>query len=264
MVTRWILHVISIFLLAALLTGCGSAPASKPTAIAMPASSTITTSSSPIPTSTQPIPTPTTEFSKYAFPVSIDPGGHYLFYLHGKIIEDQGLPAVSPDYGAYQYQAILEKLAGYGFIVISEVRAKNTDGMEYAKRIAGQVTALLTAGVPAQNITLIGASKGAGIAILVSNLLENQQLNFVIMAICEPDFVEESIHNNTVLYGNILSIYDSTDELAGSCQDLFAFSEGKGISRHDEVVLQVGSGHGILFKPLDEWVLPAVEWAGIP
>ncbi len=38
-------------------------------------------------------------------------------------------------------------------------------------------------------------------------------------------------------------------------------SEGNGLGRHDEIVLQVGTGHGILFKPLDEWVLPTVEWA---
>jgi len=214
--------------------------------------------------SAAPQPSPAFDISKYSFPESIDSTKHYLFYLHGKIIEDQGMPALSPDYGEYEYQAILEKLSSYGFIVISEQRAKNTDSMEYAKRISEQVTNLLNSGVPENNITIVGASKGAGIAIFISHLLENKGLNFVIMAICDPATVEELKQNEISLYGNVLSIYDSTDELAGSCQELFSFSEGKGISKHNEIVLNVGTGHGILFKPLDAWIMPVIQWARKP
>src|SRR5574342_264812 len=130
---------------------------------------------------------PGTDLSEYAFPNSIDATKRYMFYLHGKIIEDQGIPAISPQYGEYEYEAILERLSGYGFILISEPRSKNTDGVEYATRITEQIATLLNAGVPAKNITVVGASKGAGIAIYVSHFLENQEVNFVIMAICYPD-----------------------------------------------------------------------------
>ncbi len=217
-----------------------------------------------IPTSTAPQPSPTFDISKFSFPESVDATRHYLFYLHGKIIEDQGMPAISPEYGEYEYKAILEKLSSYGLVVISEQRVKNTDSMEYAKKITEQVTILLKAGVPAKNITIVGASKGAGITIFVSHLLGNAEINYVIMAICDPATVEELKQNGTSLYGNVLSIYDSTDNLAGSCQDLFSFSEGKGISKHNEIVLNVGKGHSILFKPLDEWIIPVIQWAGIP
>jgi len=81
------------------------------------------------------------------------------------------------------------------------------------------------------------------------------------MAICNPEEVEALKQNQTILYGNVLSIYDSVDEYAGSCQELFEMSEGKGIGRYDEIVLNIGTGHGILYKPLDEWLIPAVEWA---
>jgi len=202
--------------------------------------------------------------SDYAFPNSIDSTKQYLFYLHGKIIEDQGIPAISPDFGEYEYGSILEKLGRYGFVVLSEQRPKNTDGVEYASKITEQVTTLLNAGVPAKNITIVGASKGAGIATFVSHLLENKEINFVLMAGCNPDTVEEFRQNQIFLYGNVLSIYDSTDELAGSCQELFSFSAGKGISRYDEVILNVGTGHGILYKPLDEWITPTVQWAREP
>jgi len=253
-------QAIILFLIAFFIAGCGSN---------QNATSTLETASVPqtssIPqASAAPQPSPAFDISKYSFPESIDSTKHYLFYLHGKIIEDQGMPALSPDYGEYEYQAILEKLSSYGFIVISEQRAKNTDSMEYAKRISEQVTNLLNSGVPENNITIVGASKGAGIAIFISHLLENKGLNFVIMAICDPATVEELKQNEISLYGNVLSIYDSTDELAGSCQELFSFSEGKGISKHNEIVLNVGTGHGILFKPLDAWIMPVIQWARKP
>ena len=143
-------------------------------------------SPSPAPTSNTASPKRShpSEFSDYEFPDSIEPAKQYLFYLHGKIIEDQGIPALSPDFGEYEYEAILERLNGYGFVVISEQRPKNTDGVNYARKVAEQITALLDAGVPAKNITVIGASKGAGITIFVSHFLENEEINFVIMAIC--------------------------------------------------------------------------------
>jgi hypothetical protein len=238
--------VLLIFLEAALLTGCGSS-------FSMPH----LLPSTPTPSTTPPI-----FESTYAFPEQIDPGQFYLFYLHGKIIEDQGIPAISPDFGEYQYFEILERLSGYGFDVISEQRSKNTDSLEYANKIASQVKELLAAGVPAKNITLVGASKGAGIVIYVSHLLENEAINFVFLAICHPDTVEAFKQAQIHLYGNVLSIYDSSDVLAGSCQALFEFSEGKGLTRHEEIVLTVGTGHGILFQPLDEWVLPTIHWAG--
>ena len=248
---------ISTSLLAMLiLTGCVTAePVMTPTLVI--ASETLMPTAMPLPSVT---PTAISELSAYAFPASIDPSKQYLFYLHGRIVEDQGLHAVSPDYGEYEYVAILEKFASYDFIVISEQRPKNADGMKYAERVVMQVTELLKAGVPAKNITVVGASKGAGITIKISHLLENEEINFVIMAICNPEEVEALKQNQTILFGNVLSIYDSVDEFAGSCQEIFALSEGKGLARHDEIVLHVGTGHGILYKPLDEWIIPAVEW----
>ncbi len=249
------------FLLAVVcLAGCGSRPGAPVPggATAVPQASSISPASTAQPTS-QPF-----DITRYAFPETVDPTSYYLFYLHGKIIEDQGLPAVSPDYGTYEYPAILEKLSRLGLIVISEQRAENTDALQYAQRLAGQVTRLLNSGVPAKNITVAGASKGGAIAILASNLLENEALNFVLLAACDPASIDALQRNKVSLYGNVLSIYDSADKIAGSCQELFAASAGKGLSRHAEIVLQVGSGHGMLFKPLDEWITPTLRWTGSP
>jgi hypothetical protein len=78
------------------------------------------------------------------------------------------------------------------------------------------------------------------------------------MGICDLANVEELKQNEISLYGDVLSLYDSTEKLAGSCHELFSFSEGKGISRYNEIVLNVGTDHDILFKPLDEWIIPII------
>lgn len=218
--------------------------------------------SSPIHSTALSQPSPTAELTGYEFPDSINPAKRYLFYLHGKIIEDQGIQAVSAVYGEYEYEAILKKLESYGLVIISERRSKNTDIAEYAQRIVRQITLLLNANVPPEYITVVGASKGAYIAATVSHLLKNEKMNFVLLGSCSPDMIEEWKQNQMSLYGNILAIYDSVDyEYAGSCKELYTFSEGKGIARHDEIVLHIGTGHGILYKPLDEWILPTVQWA---
>lgn len=158
-----------LLLFTACMAGCGRAPSTASNLAPALTSPSLTA----IPTVIPSQPVPTSVVAEYAFPASIDPEADYLFYLHGKIIEDQGLPAISPDYGEYEYAAILEALQGYDYVVISEQRAANADGIEYARRVAGQVTMLLVAGVPPEHITVVGASKGAGIAIYVSHTLAN-------------------------------------------------------------------------------------------
>jgi hypothetical protein len=201
--------------------------------------------------------------ARYAFPSTIDSKGRYLFYLHGKIIEDQGLPAVSPDFGEYEYEAILESLGRTGLTVISEQRGKEANPTTWARRIKDQVSALEAAGVSAEHITVVGASKGGYIAALASFVIKDPQLNFVLLGTCYPGMIEEWKGSGMTLYGNVLAIRDETDtEYSGSCEGLFARSEGKGLGRHEQLVLHVGTGHGVLFHPLDEWVGPTLEWAG--
>ena len=132
-----------IILFASFIAGCSSVK-SETTISPTPGISEATPilpTSSIIPTITPHQLSPILELPDYAFPDSIDPARQYMFYLHGKIIKDQGIPAISPDYGEYEYAAILEKLSGYGFVVISEQRPKDTDSVEYASKITEQVTA---------------------------------------------------------------------------------------------------------------------------
>jgi hypothetical protein len=209
-----------------------------------------------------PLPTSTQAGAIYAaLPEQIDPSARYLIYVHGKIIEDQGLPAISPIFGEYRYQDILEAFQQAGFQVISEIRQKGTDATSYAEHLASQVKQLLQAGVPADRITIVGASQGAGIVIYASHLLGEPELNYVLLAICNPDEVRQMIRDQISLSGNVLSIYDQGDEYAGSCADLFSYSAGKGLANSDEIQLSMELGHGLLYQPYPEWTEPVIHWA---
>lgn len=200
---------------------------------------------------------------RFRFPAHVDPSERYMFYLHGKIVEDLGLPAFSPEYGEYKYEEILEALESFGFHIISEQRPKDADGWEYARRTSQQLEELLAAGVPPSSITVVGASKGASIATAVSYLVGDPDVNYVLLGSCHPTLIDEWTKQGVTLSGNVLAIYDiADDEYSGSCQELFDSSGGKGLSRFDELVLEVGTGHRILYEPIPEWVIPTVQWAG--
>ena len=197
----------------------------------------------------------------YSFPNEIDRSKRYLFYLHGRILEDQELPAISEQFGEYEYATILSRLSVSGSIVISEKRAANTSVNDYARKISEQIETLLAKNVPAISITVVGASKGSYIAATVSHILKNSELNFVLLGSCHSSVVDQWIDREMRLYGNVLAIRDYMDtDLAGSCDELALLSEGPGLTNYQEIALRIGTGHGILYQPLDQWVEPTIGW----
>lgn len=190
-------------------------------------------------------------------PKKINPNEKFVFYLHGAIIESQGANAVSSSYGAYEYNNILETFKSKGFNVISEAR-KNTDPEKYIIKVAAQIDSLLKNKVLPQNITVIGASKGAYITMLLSSHLNNGNINYVILASCDDGTFNELNREGVKLCGNVLSIYESSDS-EGTCEKFF--NAAKCLTNHKEVKLNMGLRHGFLYKPHKEWVNPAVDWA---
>jgi len=205
-------------------------------------------------------PTPTTSSVQGVVlkdvPATIDTKASYLFYLHGRIIENGDLRPIDPRYGVYEYEEILRTLSAKGFAVISEARAKDTDVNQYANKVVQQVNTLINRGVPPSHITVLGASKGALITMRVSTVLQNKDVNFVIMSNCN-DWVDKNFEID--LYGRVLSIYDMNDEFGQTCQKFF--DKASGLKDHKEVVLKVGTGHAVLYKPMKEWVDLVVDWA---
>lgn len=191
-------------------------------------------------------------------PDEIAPTARCVIYLHGAIIEREGIRPTHPKFGVYEYQEILEEFASRGFVVISEVRPAGTEVIAYAATVVDQVRTLLAAGVPPERITVVGFSKGGAIAIFTSSLLANDQVNFVFIGACgewldkRPDVVPR---------GRLLSLREASDDLVGSCVALFARSPENGASR--ELTFELGGGHGAFYRPRPEWIDPVVEWASV-
>ncbi len=190
-----------------------------------------------------------------SLPDRLDPGTRYVIYLHGRIIEDKGPRPTDERWGTYEYRQILDTLATGGVTVISEQRPPATDMDAFAEKVAGQVRTLLAAGVPAEHITVVGFSKGGGIATRTSALLKNDKVSFVFLAACgSGDFSGV----NRDVRGRILSIYEESDDAGRSCAQLFAKSSGKG--ERKEIKIETGKSHGAFYQPRKEWTNPVLAW----
>jgi dienelactone hydrolase len=185
-------------------------------------------------------------------PAKPDPSARYVLYLHGRILEEQGRQAVSADFGPYEYDAILQAMANHRLTVISEVRKKGA-GQEFVDHVVGQVKRLRAAGVPARSIAVVGASKGGGMTIQVAAALAEPAMSFVVLAGCGGN-----VALAPALRGRVLSIYDRSDRFKPSCRA--TFDAAPGLSAHEELVLELGKDHGLLYRPYPEWVLPTVNW----
>lgn len=193
-------------------------------------------------------------------PPTIDPAARYLFHMHGRAIEVQGPTAKTP-WGTYLYTDVVGTFADRGFVVISEVRPPTTQLASYARTVAAQVAKLLSAGVPPENITVTGFSKGGAIAVLTTAMIENPRVSFVVMAGCLLAGGGRTLADLTAIgqpQGRIFSIYDEGDTEAGSCASNFA--EKPGVT-FKETVMHEGHGHGLFLTPKKVWLDPVVNWA---
>jgi len=178
-----------------------------------------------------------------------------IFYLHGRIVEEEGPRPVHPRFGLYDYPAIVEALGVDGATVVSEVRDSGTKEYEYAQLIVDHIEKLIANGSTPEGITVVGFSKGGSIAIYTSWLLDRADVNFVFIAAC-ADWI--SAFAELTISGNIFSIYEESDKLAGSCASLAG--RNKDLSSFTELALSTGKEHGAFYLPADEWVEPLLDW----
>ncbi len=179
----------------------------------------------------------------------------YVFYLHGAIVQQQGADAVSHTYGKYMYNAILDSLKKNGFNVISEVRPKDATLASYSGKVAIQVDSLLQSGIPPQNITVIGASAGAAMALEVAMITGERHVNYALMGICSESSPRK--YQQKKICGNFFSVYETSDG-PGSCKPLLY--NRSCVSGFKEVKLDLGKGHGFLYQPYKEWLHPLTQW----
>lgn len=176
----------------------------------------------------------------------------HIFYIHGRIIEEQGKNAYSEAFGAYEFDRILSALKVENAVVHSEIRHVNVDPRTYAKKISKQIDSLIHLGIKTTYITVIGASKGAIIASHISYLNLNP-INYVFLA-GNNDFLE--LNNNWKFHGQVLAIYELTDSIAGKNYDHWENNENF-TTKFEQLELKTNLGQGFIYKPLDAWVKPA-------
>lgn len=191
-------------------------------------------------------------------PAAIDPGARYMFYMHGLAIEQGGQRASS-----YDFAGIQAALAKRGFVVIGESRGR-VGNEAYARKVAGQVRALLSAGVPAGNITVAGHSKGGMITLLVMAQLANPDIAYVNFAGCGREgggfkgYLRFARDQAAGARGRLLSAYDGSDRVAGTCK---AALDRMADATVMERVLDIGGGHELFYSANSEWLDILQAWA---
>ena len=191
-------------------------------------------------------------------PVNANANERYVFYLHGAIIQEKGINAVSEQYGKYEYTNILFALQKQGFNVISEARKKDTEVSDYAEKLAGQVGQLLDAGVPPERITVIGASLGAFMTLEAAKILANPGVKYALLGLCGEYAINLFKPSAASLHGKFFSVFERSDS-KGSCAPIFTGLPKD--SSFSELELNMGNEHGFLYKPYDEWVAPVADFA---
>lgn len=179
----------------------------------------------------------------------------YIIYLHGRIIEDEGPMPTHPQFGLYDYPAIVEALGSRGATVVSEVRPPGTSVGEYARKTIRDIEKLIEEGVSPSRIVVAGFSKGGGITITTSDLLGNSEVRFVLIAAC-ADWI--SSYPDLHLSGRVFSIYEASDEIGTSCEDLAA--RGTSVISFQEMKITTGKEHGAFYLPSPVWVAPVLDW----
>lgn len=186
-------------------------------------------------------------------PANPDPARMHVIYLHGAILTGSDGSAVSPQWGRYEYDAILGRFAREGWEVIGEIRTD--DHVESAaRRLEGWISELKQAGVPSSHIAVVGASVGGIIAGRVSHRLKDRNITYVLLA----SLYEMQSLPPVPLSGRVLSIHDEADRRTWVDSEYLVPDEALAASL--VVITRTGRGHGLLFTPDDAWVRPTIEW----
>lgn len=189
-------------------------------------------------------------------PEQINPDARYIIYVHGRIIETEGPEAISERFGRYDLRGITEGLSSRGQLVIAEVRAPG--GLDYVDTIVSHVRSLQSAGVAAENIAVVGFSKGGYMTLRAARELRDPDVNYAILAGCIAEAISGEDLSGDGLDGRILSMADSADDLGFPCSPLF--ERNPHLISPVSVVFHEGSGHGLFYTADPVWMTPLLDW----
>lgn len=196
-----------------------------------------------------------------SLPDSIETARHYLFYIHDNIVDAGNVSPTHPEYGTYEYEEIVNRLATEGFSVVSYPRVKGAHPYLYAQETAKQINRLVAAGVSATHISIVGAGSGGTIAVLICTILKNPNLNVVVLGTCTEAYNTFWIQNNETLCGNVLSMYHTGSTATASCRPFLEACSKNLVSQYREIALDEESQPGFYFKASLDWVVPTILWA---
>ncbi len=187
----------------------------------------------------------------------------HLIYLHGRIVqEQQSARPQHPRYGFYELEQILDAFRKRGFVVSGEIRPKSSSLSESADRLVEQVRRLLASGVPADRITVVGASMGAYISLRGSARLQQPDVRFCFLGACRTEsFRDVLAEEGKAPSGRLLFIREASDELSAECEPVKSEAKPRVPAATLEIVIHTGLSHGFLYRPVPEWLNSVVEWA---
>lgn len=198
-------------------------------------------------------------------PEKVDPAKRYLIYLHGAWPESHALSEPHPKRGTYEYEKILAGLAERNFEVISELRREKTNPRRYARtRVIPQIASLIEKGIPANQITVAGFSKGGGMVLIASALAKQPGVNYVNLAGCAKGPNRKAydsfiLNDAAKMQGRMLSLYDQAETIAGTCQEAATLATRLKMT---EEVLKIGKGHASFYSTHPAWLDRISTWAG--
>jgi hypothetical protein len=182
----------------------------------------------------------------------------HIFYLHGMIVEIQGVNAVSETFGEYRYNNIIEALKNTSAMVHHEVRTQQTDYNTFCEKISSQIDSLIAKNVNPKDITVIGASKGAIMTMTISSINKNP-INYILLG-ANSDRLEKQ--GDFTLHGRILGIYEKSDTIAGKDYQFWIDTSNE-VEEFKQLEINTGLSHGFLYRPYEAWLKPAKAWIGI-
>jgi pimeloyl-ACP methyl ester carboxylesterase len=187
----------------------------------------------------------------------------HLIYLHGAIVQqEQNARPRHPEFGFYEFDEILHQLRQRGFVVHGEIRPRAQSVGAAADRVVAQVKSLLASGVPADHVTVVGASMGAAIALRASARLGDPELRFALLGVCLPESVRRLAESDGGRpSGRLLAVREASDETTTPCAPWKGDDPRPPALVAREIVLDTGLRHGFLYRPLPAWVTPVTEWA---
>lgn len=179
----------------------------------------------------------------------------HIYYLHGRIIEMQGKDAYSEEFGKYEIDSIVSAIKVENAIVHCEIRNYDVDVRAYATKVSKEIDSLVNSGVKQSDITVIGASKGAIIACNISDM-NIHDINYIFLG-GNNEYQEKN--NDWKFHGKVLCIYDLSDNIAGKDYNYWKQKENF-TSKFEQIEIKTNLGHGFLYKPIGDWVIPTKEW----